>query len=118
MITIEDQELVSRKDIPPRGEYRFPRWLEKLLDRHEGWAGSNNRMFDHLRHIRKIAFVEPYGASDKEIAFLVAFCTEKNLRFAITGNSAHYPGRTFRIVIWRPQDEKDVGRLRCLSVHE
>ena len=50
--------------------------------------------------------MEPYAASDKEIAFLVTFCAENNLRFAITGHSAHYPGATFRVVIWRPQDEK------------
>jgi hypothetical protein len=110
---VEDRDIIAVKDIPPRGNHCFPRWLEKMFEKGGGIKYEHPHLFDHLRHIGPIGFMEPYAASDKEIAFLVTFCAENNLRFAITGHSAHYPGATFRVVIWRPQDEKEISRLRC-----
>lgn len=91
------------------GNWLFPKWLEKLLDQQE-WSRLAE-VLDHRRHVGNIAYAEPYGASDTALLSLGEFCRKHGLRFSIIGKSNHYPSQTFRLVIWRPQDEEELKKL-------
>jgi hypothetical protein len=95
----------------PEGTPCFPSWLEKSLAKEDGW--QRRYVFDHLRHVGPIAFSEPYGAGNEDFAFLVKFCEKHGLRFSASGHSAHFPGQTFRLVIWRPQDDDKALGICC-----
>jgi len=91
------------------GKYRFPEWLNRLIDVKDERA--LREVLDHPRHVGNIAFSEPYGASDKSIGGLILFCQKHTLRFSVIGKSNNYPSETFRIVIWRPQDAEELANL-------
>jgi len=49
---------------------------------------------------RKAVMTEPYGLGMREMKELVNFCEEHGLDFSIDGESTHFPGRTFRVLIF------------------
>ncbi len=81
--------------------FKNPRWLSKAL---KNSGHYNPPCYDHGR-VRnnddgsKTVILEPYDATQNEIEELIAFCKENNLYFSIDGLSAHFPGRTIRILI-------------------
>jgi hypothetical protein len=95
--------------IPERGEDLFPDWLRKLIDDDPPPRFGN--IVEHPRHIGNIGFSEPYGCTAEEMMWLGQFCIRHGLRFSLIGHSHHYPGSTFRLAIWRPQDHEQLKEI-------
>lgn len=74
-----------------------PVWLSKLDKRYD--HDLEIPCEDHRRYLDNMVILEPYDVDISEIKDLVKFCDENGLYFIIDGNSAHLPGRTFRITI-------------------
>ncbi len=75
---------------------KLPAWFEKIINnKHYEFP-----CYDHVRYYSKDSIIlEPYNVSMNEIYELINICKENNLSFCVDGNSAHFPAKTFRIVI-------------------
>ncbi len=62
---------------------------------HAGWIDEDNR--------GAILVSEPYDLTLDAIEDLRSLCQNAGLTYRIVGFSNHYPSRTLRIEIWRPQ---------------
>lgn len=80
-------------------EHKEPTWLKILIKKYDGFL--HIPCSDHQRYLKDRVILEPYSASDMQIKDLIKFCNENGLEFAIDGDSAWFPGRTFRIIITR-----------------
>ena len=47
----------------------------------------------------KMCTMEPYQSSMVEVKALISFCEKHDLTFMIDGESAHFPGMTYRIIV-------------------
>ncbi len=61
---------------------------------------------DHTRYVRDdrssklcMCVIEPYQQSMKAIEELISFCKARDLTFTIDGESSHFPGGCFRVVV-------------------
>lgn len=73
----------------------IPKWLEDL---------QKNNIFnipctDHMRHLGDVVINEPYDVHMEDMRQLIDFCDKQGLTFTVDGDSAHFPGRCFRICI-------------------
>jgi len=73
-----------------------PRWFKKISEK---TIYPHIPCGDHLKWTKEEVWSEPYLVSQKDIESLINFCKAFNLEFYITGESQHFPGHTFRIVI-------------------
>jgi len=91
-------------DIPEvkMGAGRFPAWFNQALRRYQGdswWAGLPFRV-DHTFISKDGSFVsEPYSMHMHDFEDMIKFCRWANFEFYVTGESRHFPGHTFRVVI-------------------
>lgn len=72
-----------------------PEWIEDLLKKRI----FNIPCMDHRRYLDNMLISEPYDVHMGEMRELIEFCDEHGLTFTIDGDSAHFPGRCFRILI-------------------
>lgn len=61
---------------------------------------------DHTRYVKDdrssklcMCVTEPYQQTMEDIEELIEFCKERDLTFTIDGESSHFPGGCFRVVI-------------------
>ena len=85
-----------------------PAWFKRLLKKYDGTLGIEDCL-DHRRMAGKVVVSEPYNLCMDDIAKLIRFCELNNLTFTIDGDSAHFPGRCFRILISK-KDTKNKRR--------
>jgi hypothetical protein len=89
--------------------YKVPKWLveaiglewdKDLIPRLDKDAG-----FDHVRTYKsRVVISQPYEA-DGSIGETLAKLQKRGIRIRVWGTSPYYPGNTFSIVLWRPQDD-------------
>ncbi len=102
---------------------KYPVWLRKILDKEyatfslssvlSNLANETITCIDHwgisagyYSGDPEYCFVaEPYGIGHKELAVIEKFCKKHNLKWYVSSNSWHFPGKTIRLVI-RPKKEK------------
>jgi hypothetical protein len=80
-----------------------PAWFEEFIEplpiiRHK--AG-----LDHERHYKNIAIFQPYHAHGKDLLALLTACEAAGWIVNISGTSNYWPGTSFRIAIYRPEDQ-------------
>jgi len=91
-----------RFDVPEESR-RKPAWLKKFPKYNPLSAWSYDSCFhvDHVFYSRDGEYVsEPYTMSMSEFESLAKFCREHGLEFHVRGESRHFPGHTFRVVIY------------------
>jgi len=79
-----------------------PAWLTALVKKDKGMRDCIP-CTDHRRYLDPMVINEPYRVHMEEIRSLIKFCDENGLSFSIDGQSAHFPGRCFRILITKPK---------------
>ena len=42
---VEDRDIIAVKDIPPRGNHCFPRWLEKMFEKGRGIESTSTHIY-------------------------------------------------------------------------
>jgi len=101
------------KDIEVYGldDYKCPAWVEDIFkDCHCHIPGA-----DHVRIFRIdkdfVVTSEPYGMTGTEIKELVEFCEKHDLTFRIDGVSSHVIGHTFRVYIYKKDENKALEKL-------
>lgn len=82
-----------------------PRWLKAIIKKNDGY-GDNIPCTDHRRYLDQQVINEPYNVDMSEMKELIEFCEKENLSFMIDGDSVHFPGRCFRIIITKPKKTK------------
>jgi len=89
-------------DIPEIKTRRLPPWLNQALQKYSGnswWAGLPFRV-DHIFTAKDSSFIsEPYSMHMHDFEDMIKFCRWANFEFYVTGESRHFPGHTFRIVM-------------------
>ena len=82
---------------------KIPRWLKQFYS-------YSPPMFmipwlDHPKFTKNEELIsEPYNVNMKDIEELINFCKEHGLDFVICGDSVHFPGHTFRIILNTSED--------------
>lgn len=94
-------------------DYGIPRWLAEALGL--PWSKDitptldNVAGFDHVRTYKsRIVISQPYEA-DGELGDTLANLHKLGICIRLWGVSPYYPGRTFSLLLWRPEDE-DLAR--------
>lgn len=89
-------------------EMCFPEWFEEFCETHLPDLRQYKAGLDHHRHYKNIAIAQPYAADGESLLELLTACHANGLKVRLVGASNYYPGRTFTIAIYRPQDEKQL----------
>ncbi len=76
---------------------KTPAWFDKLLRTEL----EQLPCADHIRYLKNSVISEPYSVCQEEIEKLIKYCKKHNLEFIIDGDAAWFPGRTFRIQIFK-----------------
>jgi hypothetical protein len=98
-----------------RLEFGVPDWFDEV-EKDPAARGIHNSDhdagLDHYRHFGPVAFLQPYDAQGEQLAVLLDVCAKRGLKVVFNGASYYYPGRTFSIAIFRPEDEQQFRRYR------
>jgi len=70
---------------------------------------------DHERRYKDVAIYQPYDAVGAELLVLLNACEQAGLVVDISGISRYWPGSTFRIAIYRPEDAAQFREYRSLT---
>jgi hypothetical protein len=62
---------------------------------------------DHQRHYGNVAVFQPYKAEGRHLLSFLSACEAAGLSVDISGISNYWPGTTFRIAVYRPEDEAE-----------
>ncbi len=79
-------------------ERKKPRWLKDIIKKNDG-LGDFIPCTDHRRYLDSLVINEPYNIHMSDVKKLIKYCEENDLSFTIDGDSAHFPGGCFRILI-------------------
>lgn len=82
-----------------------PAWLTAIIKKNRG-MGDYIPCTDHRRYLNTLVINEPYNAHMEDMRALIKFCDENGLSFRIDGESAHFPGRCFRILMTKPKQNE------------
>lgn len=88
--------------LKPSGRGRGGREILKLLALHGGFTSS---WIDHPAINGEEFIAEPYDAGLKNIEDLIVVCRKNGLDATVTGQSYHFPGETFRIILTKRKHE-------------
>jgi hypothetical protein len=86
-----------------------PRWLVEALG--VNWAAGmvydlrDVPGFDHVRTYKGRVVVSQTYETTEELGAVLERLRECGIRVRLWGISPYFPGRTFSLVIWRPEDE-------------
>lgn len=84
---------------------KIPKWYENILDKDEYKNQIPPSCLDHRRTLKKTAIIgEPYHLYMNDFVNLINYCKQHDLTFRVDGNSAHVPGRCFRVIINKKKD--------------
>jgi hypothetical protein len=93
--------------------YRIPKWLAEALDVPEAetlhnfeWPG-----FDHVRTYKRRVVISQLYEGNGQTCETLAKLHEKGIRIRLWGVSPYFPGRTFSVILWRPEDESLVEEV-------
>ena len=92
-----------------------PVWFDKFIETLS--ISKYNAGLDHERHYKNIAVFQPYRAEGKALYALLAACEAAGLIVDISGISSYWPGTTFRIAIYRPEDEAQFHEYVSLTTN-
>ena len=82
-----------------------------FINRSRSWTGERGTPIippcaDHTRYVKDdrssklcMCVIEPYQKSMESIEELIKFCKARDLTFTIDGESSHFPGGCFRVII-------------------
>jgi len=92
--------VAGKRDLKPK-QYgsitaKRPMWFEDILNNN---PYNSIPCTDHRRYRDGIVINEPYSVHMESIKKLIIYCEKNGLTFTIDGDSAHFPGRCFRILI-------------------
>ena len=88
-----------RSDIPETSR-KTPKWMKRHTYFGSPLIASGIIHVDHTYFSREGAYVsEPYTMGLEDFENLIHFCRENGLTFHVRGESRHFPGHTFRVVI-------------------
>jgi hypothetical protein len=104
LCAVAGQREKHKKDYGSRAREN-PIWFETLIEKYKGVTGIEC-CFDHKRVWENTVISEPYDLHIEDFRKLIKFCDDNNLSFIVDGNAAHFPGRTFRIILARKGDGK------------
>lgn len=83
----------------------FPEWYCDTLMK----EFVNIPCMDHGRVVKyngtSIIISEPYNSTMSDMKELIKFCEQRSLDFIIDGDSAHFPGRCYRIIFRENKEE-------------
>lgn len=103
MLPVWVKEILRKEDRPvkPRGIFE---WYE-LLDNH------NHSIIDHAYPFDVDGYFvsEPYELTNEDFQRLLDLSKKYGLRFIVTGESEHFPGRTLKVIVFPDPDKR---RLR------
>jgi len=93
-----------------------PSWFDSFIWKVEGLAGKKHKAgLDHERHFKNVALFQPYHANGKELLILLDACERAGLVIDFSGVSRYWPGTTFRIAIYRPEDAQQFREYVALT---
>lgn len=90
---------------------------EPFHDPDRGWHGMPDIVppcADHTRYVQDdrssklcMCVIEPYPQSMEAIEKLIRFCKARDLTFTVDGESSHFPGGCFRVVLKKINVDRD-----------
>jgi hypothetical protein len=92
-----------------------PVWFEEFIERLS--VNTYKAGLDHQRHYKNVAIFQPYKAQGKDLLALLTACEAAGLIVDISGISNYWPGTTFRIAIYRPDDEAQFHEYVALTTN-
>ena len=101
--------------------WNTPEWFDEFIESMGGeFKFRGDGGFDHPRGYKNVAVLQPYHARGEALLELLSACKEHGLKVYISGRTNYYPGSTFTIVIYKPEDEQQMGEYAqaALSCHD
>lgn len=101
-------------------KYGAPKWLADALGAY--WSrGTITDLrgvpgFDHVRTYKsRVVISQPYEAKG-EVGEVLAKLHGQGVRIRLWGVSPYFPGRTFSLLLWRPEDDELAREIEGVMV--